>query len=83
MPSQHCQLAYRKWYYRLLCIWKASLVGKSEIGPQQFELMVKDVGQILLEGELLISCYMTRLAWVQVQYSAFMIPFVERRHGAQ
>jgi len=83
MPCQHCQLSHRKWSDRLLRIWNASLGGKSEIAPQRFESMVQAVGRILLVCELLISCYMTRLARVQVQYSAFVIPFVERRHGAQ
>jgi len=82
MPRQHCQLSHRKWSHRLLCIWNAPPGGKSEIAPQRFESMVKAVGRILLVRELLISCYMTGLARVQVQYSAFMIPFVERRHGA-
>ena len=80
---QHCQLSHGKWSHRLLCIWNAPLEGKSEIAPQRFESIVKAVGRILLVRELLISCYMTGLAWVQVQYSAFVIPFVERRHGAQ
>ena len=83
MPRQHCQLSHRKWSHRLLCIWNASPGGKSEIGPQRFESMVNAIGRILLVHELPISCYMTELAWVQVQYSAFRIPFVERRHSAQ
>ena len=83
MPRQHCQLSDRQWSPRLLCIWNAPLGGKTEIAPQRFESMVKAVGRILLVHELLISCYMTGLARVQVQYSAFVIPVVQRRHGAQ
>ena len=83
MPRQHCQLSHCKWSHRLLCIWNAALGGKSEIGPPRFESMVKAVGWILWVYELLISCYMTRLARVQVQYSAFVITLVERKHGAQ
>jgi len=45
--------------------------------------MVQAVGRILLVRELLIWCYMTGLARVQVQYSAFVIPVVESRHGVQ
>jgi len=45
--------------------------------------MVKAVGRILLVHELLVLCYMSGLARGQVQYSAFMIPFVEQRHSAQ
>ena len=83
MPHQHCQLSHRKWSHRLLCIWNASSGGKSEIGPQRFESMVKAGGRILLVRELLILCYMTGLARVPVQYSVFVIAFVEWRHGAQ
>jgi len=83
MPHQHCQLSHCKWSYRLLCIWNATLRGMSEIGPQQFESMVKAGGRILLVRELLTCCDMTGLARVQVKYSAFVIPFVERRHGVQ
>ena len=42
-------------------------------------LMVKADGRIPLVRELLIPCYMTGLAQVQVEYSAFVIPFIERR----
>ena len=66
MPRPHCQLSHRKWSHRLLFIWNARRGGKSEIAPQQFESMVKAVGRILLVCELLISCYMTGLARVQV-----------------
>jgi len=84
MPRQHCQLSHRKWSHWLLCIWNAPPGGKSEIAPQRFESMGKAVGRIRLVRELLISCYMSGLARVQVQYSAFVIiRFVERRHGAQ
>ena len=83
MPLQVCQLCHRKWSNRLECIWNAPPGGKSEIAPQRFESMVKAVGRILLVGELLISSYMTGLARVQFEYSAFVIPIVERRHGAQ
>jgi len=83
MPRQYCQLSHRKSSHRLLCIWNALPGGKSEIAPQRFESMVKAVGQILLVRELLLSCCMTGLAWVQVQYSVFVILFMERRHGAQ
>ena len=82
LPRQHCQLSHCKWD-RLLCIWNATRGGRSKIGHQRFESMVKAVGGILLVRELVISCSMTGLARVQVQYSAFMIPFVERRHSAQ
>jgi len=77
MPRQHCQLPHRKWAHRLLCICNAPPRGKSEIAPQRYESMVKAVGRIHLVRELLISCYMTGLARAQVQYSAFVIPFVE------
>jgi len=77
MPRQHCQLSHCKWSHRLLCIWNDPPGGKSEIGPQRFESMVKAVGRILLLRELLILCYMTRLARFQVQKSEFVIPFVE------
>jgi len=83
MPRQHCQLSHRNWFHRLLGIWNAPPKGKSEIAPQRFESMVKAVGRILFVRELLISCFITGLARVQVQYSAFIIPFVERRRGAQ
>jgi len=83
MPCQHCQLFYRKWSHSLLCIWNGPPGGKSEIVPQRFESTVKAAGRIPLVCELLISCYMTGLAQVQVQYSAFVIPFVEQRHGTQ
>jgi len=83
MPCQHCELSHRKWSHRLLCIWNAPPGGKSEIATQWFESMVQAVGRILLVRELLISCYMTGLRQVHVQYSAFVIPFVERRHSAQ
>jgi len=83
MPRQHCQLSHRKWSHRLLSIWNPPLGGMSKIAPQRFESIVKAVGRILLVRELLISCYMTGLTRVQVPYSAFVIPFVERRHGAQ
>ena len=83
MTRQHCQLSHGKWSHRLLSIWNAPPGGNSEIAPQRFELMVKAVGQILSVRELLIACYMTGLAQVQVQYCAFVIPFVERSHCAQ
>jgi len=83
MPRQHGQLSHYKWSHRLLGIWNGPPGGKSEIAPQRFELMVKAVGRILLVRELLISCYITGLARVQVQYSAFVIKFVERMHRAQ
>jgi len=83
MPRQHCQLSHYKWSHRLRYIWNAPPGGKSEIGPQLFKSMVKAVGQILLVRELLISCYMTGLAQLHVQYSVFVIPFVERKHSAQ
>ena len=76
MPCQNCQLSHRKWSHRLLCIWNAPPGGKSEIAPQRFESMVKAVGRLVLVRELLISCDMTGLAWVQVQYFAFVVPFV-------
>jgi len=83
MPCQHCQLSHPKWSHRLLCIWSAPPGGKSKIEPQWFKIMVKAVGWIALVQELLIWYYMTGLAQGQVQYSVFVIPFVERRHGAQ
>jgi len=83
MPRQHCQLSHRKWSQRLRFIWNAPPGGKSEIASQRFVSILKAVGRILLVRELLILCYMTGLARVQVQYSAFVIPFVERRHSPQ
>jgi len=77
MPCHHCKLSHCKLSHRLLCIWNVLLGGTYDIGPQQLELMVKAVGRIALLRELLISCYMTGLAQGQVQYSVFMIPFVE------
>jgi len=82
MPRQHCQLSHGTWFHRPLFIWNAPGGGKSEIVPQRFESKVKDVGRIALVRELLISCNMTGLAPGQVQYSAFVIPFVDGRHGA-
>jgi len=83
MAREHCQLSHRKWSHGLLCIWNVPQGGKSEIGPQWFESIVKAVGRILLQCELLIWCYMTGLARVQVQYSVLVIAFVERRHDTQ
>jgi len=77
MPRPHCQLTHCKWGHRLLWICDASPGGKSEIAPQRYESMVKAVGRIHLVRELLISCYLTGLARAQVQYSVFVIPFVE------
>jgi len=51
----------------------------SEIGPEWLVSMVKAVGGIRLVRKLLIACYMTWLVQVHVQYSEFMIPFMESR----
>jgi len=83
MLCQDCPLSHSKSPYRLQCIWNAQLGGKWEIGPQRFKAMVKAVGRILLVCELVILCDMTGLARVQVQYSAFVIPSVERSDSAQ
>jgi len=56
MPRQYCQLSHCKWSHRLLSMWNAPVGGKSEIGPQWFESIVKAVGRILLVRELLIFC---------------------------
>ena len=83
MPHQHCQLSHRAWCHRLLCIWNPPWRGKSAIGPPRCECMVKAVGCIGLVSELLIWGYMTGLAQVQVQYSEFVIRFLEGRYCAQ
>jgi len=83
MPRQSCQLSQRKLAHRLHFIWNAPLGGKSEIGPQRFESMVKAVGRIPLLLELLIACDMTGLAQVHVQYCAYVMQFVEGRHGVE
>jgi len=77
MPCQHCQLSHHKWSHRLLGIWNGPPGGKSKIAPQRFESMVKAIGRILLVRELMISCYMSGLARVEVEYCAFVISFVE------
>jgi len=83
MPRQYSPLSHRKCSHRLLCIWNAPPGGKSEIGSQRFKSLVQAVGRILLVRELVIWCYMTGLALVQVQYSALVIPVVESGHGVQ
>jgi len=83
MPHQQDLLFRHKLPCRLPCIWNARSGETSEITPQLFQSMVETAGRMLLAPESLLSLYMSALAQVQCQYSAFVRPFVQQRRDAQ